>query len=365
MKILYDHQIFTSQVFGGISRYFFELINHFQADDEIGFELALRYSNNSYLKNADWIKVNPFFQGKSFFGKTTLHNMLNNIFSVRSIKGGKYDIFHPTYYNPYYLPLVGRRPTVVTVYDLTHELYPEQFAPDDRTISWKKEVLANAARIIAISEHTKADLLRNYPVDERRVSVVHLAASLQDSANLSSAENIPQRYLLYVGQRNGYKNFDFFVRAVAPVLLEDPELSVVCAGGGPFNSRESQMLADLGVGDRFRQCSASDETLGTLYRKALAFVFPSLYEGFGIPVLEAFSCNCPVLASNRSSLPEVAGDGALLFDPEDEYSLCSLIRQLAGDADLRGSLVARGKKRAGEFSWSKVAGETKAVYESI
>lgn len=365
MKILYDHQIFTSQVFGGISRYFAELMNRFHDDSGVEFELALRYSNNSYLQGAGWSHCRPFFPGRRFFGKTTLLTMLNDMTGRPSIKSGKYDIFHPTYYNPYYLALIGKRPAVVTVYDMTHELYPELFAANDRTVSWKQAVLSRAERIIAISENTKRDLLRCYRLDEKRVTVVHLASSLQGSGGTRVLPGLPANYLLFVGQRGGYKNFPSFVRALVPVMCENPELSIVCAGGGAFSPRERQMLAELGIDSRVRQYPAEDELLVSLYRGAMAFVFPSLYEGFGIPVLEAFSCGCPVLLSNRSSLPEIGGEAALYFDPEDEDSLLHAATRLMGDAGLRQSLAALGRARAGAFSWEKVARETKAVYETL
>lgn len=365
MKILYDHQIFTSQVYGGISRYFFELMDCFHAEGEVGFELALRYSNNSYLRRAAWAHCKPFFPERRFLGKTTLLNALNGMTSGRSIRSGKYDIFHPTYYHPYFLHLVGTRPVVVTVYDFTHELYPELFAADDRTVAWKQAVLARADRIIAISTNTKNDLLRLYRVAEERVEVVHLAASMNANRNLPLETAIPPRYLLFVGQRGGYKNFPLFARALVPVLRNDPELFIVCAGGGAFSHGELQMLAALGIESRVRQFPAGDELLLSLYRGAVAFVFPSLYEGFGIPVLEAFASGCPALLSNRSSLPEIGGEAALYFDPEDEESLRDAVASLLGSEAVRDSLMARGKKRVEEFSWKRVARETKVVYENL
>jgi glycosyltransferase involved in cell wall biosynthesis len=365
MNILYDHQIFSSQVFGGISRYFYELMDSFHRDGDVCFSLALRYSNNAYLQGAGWTKCKPFFPGRRFFGKTTLINTLNGYESRRSIGAGGYDILHPTYYHPYYLPLVGKKPVVVTVYDMTHELYPGLFSADDPTIAWKRAVLGSAQRIIAISENTKRDLLRFYRLEEQRVAVVHLASSLRRSMHATPVPDLPANYLLFVGQRGGYKNFSFFVRTLAPLLRSNPELAIVCAGGGAFTPQEADMLASLGIISRVRQVPVSDDALVALYGGALAFVFPSLYEGFGIPVLEAFSCGCPVLLSNRSSLPEVGGEAVVYFDPEDEESFRRAVVRVMDNAGLRESLAVEGRVRAGEFSWEKVARETRAVYESV
>ena len=365
MKILYDHQIFSAQVFGGISRYFYELMSSFHLDRGVDFSLSLRYSNNSYLRGADWTQCKPFFPGSRFFGKTTLINTLNGFESRRSIRSAQYDILHPTYYHPYYLPLVGTRPVVVTVYDMTHELYPELFPAGDRTIAWKKAVLGSAAGIIAISENTKKDLLRFYRLEEKRVAVVHLANSLQGGRGATALPDLPENYLLFVGQRGGYKNFAFFAKTLAPLLRDNADLAIVCIGGGVFTQQERDMLTGLGIASRVRQFPVSDDALVACYGRATAFVFPSLYEGFGIPILEAFSCGCPVLLSNRSSLPEIGGEAALYFEPEDEESLRSAVVRIIDDAGLRESLAASGRARAREFSWEKVARETKAVYESL
>jgi len=365
MKVLYDHQIFSSQVYGGISRYFYELMSRFNLDAGVDFELALRYSNNSYLTGADFVAAAPFSPGRRFFGRTTLLNALNSLVSRRSIRSGKFDLLHPTYYNPYYLPLVGNLPTVVTVYDMTHELYPGLFSASDRTIAWKRAVLGSAAGIIAISENTKKDLLRFYPIAEKRITVVHLASSLHGSLQDSVASDLPASYLLFVGQRSGYKNFSFFIKGVAPLLRDNPHLNVVCAGGGVLTPQEMAMIASLGIAGRVRQYAAGDNLLWELYQRAVAFVFPSLYEGFGIPVLEAFSAGCPVLLSNRSSLPEIAGDAAWYFNPEDEKSLVKVISRVLADVAERENLIARGYERGGGFSWGKVALETKAVYETV
>jgi glycosyltransferase involved in cell wall biosynthesis len=365
MKILYDHQIFSAQVFGGISRYYFELLRRFALIDGMSFELALRYSNNASLRSAGMVPSSSFFPERRFLGKTSIINAVNGFMSKRALRAGKFDLLHPTYYDPYYLPLLGNKPSVVTVYDMTHELYPELFSRDDRTRAWKKASISAATAVVAISENTKCDLLRFYPLKESRVSVIHLASSLQESPNDATQPELPENYLLFVGQRGGYKNFPFFIKGVAPLLRDHANLFVVCAGGGLFTPQEQTMIASLGIADRVRQYAVSDSLLWKLYRRAVAFVFPSLYEGFGIPVLEAFNAGCPVLVSNSSSLPEIADNAAGYFDPDDESSLQSVVEQVVGNAAFRADLIARGRTRANGFSWDKVARETKKVYENV
>src|SRR5450631_4288084 len=143
MKILYDHQIFSSQEYGGISRYFCELLRRFSNDDRIELELALRYSNNRYLLDFGFERLKPFFKDKKFIGKTSLLDFINGQKSRERLLKGDYDVFHPTYYNPYFLKHVGVKPYVVTVYDMVHEIYPEMYSTNDRTREWKRQSLKN------------------------------------------------------------------------------------------------------------------------------------------------------------------------------------------------------------------------------
>jgi glycosyltransferase involved in cell wall biosynthesis len=170
--------------------------------------------------------------------------------------------------------------------------------------------------------------------------------------------------LLYVGTRSGYKNFRAFVGAIAPLLKADADLVVLCVGGGAFNTSERKFFSELRIFDRLTQVEASDPELASLYHSARAFVFPSLYEGFGIPILEAFSCGCPCVLSRASCFPEIAGDAALYFDVDDEDSMTELIRKALYDESVRNELVTRGLQRHKMFSWQKTAKETLDVYRS-
>lgn len=364
MKILYDHQIFSSQIYGGISRYFCELMSYYSVQGEPDFELALRYSNNRYLLDSGFARSKPFFKDKKFIGKTTLLDHYNVQKSCECLLMGDYDVFHPTYYNPYFLKQVGSKPYVMTVYDMVHELYPEMYPTNDKTREWKRRSLKYASKIIAISENTRQDVVRFYGLNEKKVDVIHLASSLR-AIDTTKSLQFPGKYLLFVGQRLRYKNFPFFIRAVAPLMQQDSDLTIVCAGGGGFSPEESALFDSLGVAGRVSQLSVPDETLAALYGNARAFVFPSLYEGFGIPVLEAFACGCPVVLAESSCFPEVAGDAALYFDPRDEGALRSVLERIVKDESLRRDLRSRGFIRGEEFSWDKTASKTKTVYESL
>jgi glycosyltransferase involved in cell wall biosynthesis len=248
MKLLYDHQVFTNQYYGGISRYFCEILHQFSSDPSIDISVALRYSCNENLcsypaLNKCWSRRNNFFSDMRFLSaiqKRININALGLLFrnqkeSERMIKKQDFDIFHPTYYCPYFLKHLQKKPYVLTVYDMIHELYPGYFSPRDPTAQWKKEVIEHATAIIAISESTKKDILRFTNGDPERISVIYLGNPFEFLENFRNtairSDLLPNEkpYLLFVGKRGGYKNFIFFITALTHILTKDQNLRVFCA----------------------------------------------------------------------------------------------------------------------------------------
>jgi len=365
MKILFDHQIFI-QEFGGVSRYFVEIMNQFKDDEEIDFELSLRFSNNNYLTKTNFLRYKSFLKNTHFRGKARIINLLNKVNSISKLKKMDYDIFHPTYYNPYFLDYIGKKPFVLTIYDMIHKIYPEMFLSKDKTSKRKKLLAQKATKIIAISENTKRDIIKFLGISENKIKVIYLGNSLKiDKDDKTTSIITPEKYILFVGSRGGYKNFNLFIEAIDLLLNSDAKLNVVCVGGGEFNNMEIKKLKDLKIKDKVFYYSGGDSTLAYLYQKAVAFVFPSLYEGFGIPVLESFACGCPVVCSKTSSLPEIAGDAAVYFNPKNRSSILSNIQKVIYDNDLRNRLINKGYERAKEFTWEKTAKQTKKLYEEI
>ena len=170
---------------------------------------------------------------------------------------------------------------------------------------------------------------------------------------------------MFVGNRNGYKNFVFFIQSISPLLLNENDLNVVCIGGGQFSEQEKSLFKSLGIFDQLKFVSFSEERLQWLYENALSFVFPSLYEGFGMPILEAFSNNCPVAVSNCSCFPEIAGDAALYFEPDNRDSILEVVSSLVYDSSIREFIKVNGTKRVEQFSWKKAAVETVNVYKEV
>ncbi len=389
MKILYDHQIFASQVYGGISRYFYELAHSLCSQyQDVRCLLSLIYSNNHYLKggktvfthSGDYKRIidyDNFCAGFNFKGKWKLfqiakkisyikdYSAANKACGVKAVEAGDYDIFHPTYYDNYFLKHIGHKPYVLTVYDMIHELFPHEFLRDESICYQKKILIENASKVIAISENTKKDIVKFYGCEEK-IEVVHLGNSLMPpEANYAGGKAPPEKYILFVGSRQKYKNFDFFIKSAAPILKDHNDLKLVCAGGGLFSIDEINLLKSLGVAEKVTQMSLSDDGLALFYKNALAFIFPSLYEGFGIPVLESFASGCPLIVSNSSSLPEVAGDAAIYIDPQSAVSIQTAVEKAVTDKKLRDELQAKGFEQLKKFSWNITAQKTKKIYERI
>lgn len=371
MKVLYDYQIFALQKYGGISRYFFELMNVYYKNKSIDFELPLIFSNNIHIESA------PFSNHKTFFPNLRLGiknkytkylNKKNLMFSSKIISQQNYDIIHPTYYNPYFLNHIGNKPYVLTIHDMTYEIYPEYFRKNNDTSELKKMLSKNASKIITVSENTKKDVIKFYNIAESKIVVVHHGNSIFVNKEFESDRlklELPKKFILYVGNRDSYKNFNTFFKAAAQLSKQYDDLYVVCAGGGNFSKKEVVFIKECGMQERTKYFNVNDQILKHLYNNAAAFIFPSLYEGFGMPILEAFECKCPVLLSNVSSFPEVAGDAALYFDPLSISSIETSIEQILSDKILREKLITAGLKKAKEYSWENTAEKTKLVYESI
>ncbi|MBI0584303.1 MAG: glycosyltransferase family 4 protein, partial [Methanomassiliicoccus sp.] len=374
-KVLYDHQIFSMQPLGGISRYYVEMIDRYekQADIEpviaagevLTFDLRATATYRTQNPRPSAMKRKLFALSKDRAGVDLMYwsNMRR---SLKAVKKGDFDVFQPTYYDPYFLDAIGSKPFYLEVHDMIHELYPELF-PGSPVSAWKKRLVERAARIVTVSDSTRSDLVRLFGVEPGRVRTIHQGVSLRPelSRPQDAPSDLPERYVLFVGKRSGYKNFDRFAEVMSRLMSEDRGLHLVCAGGGPFSPAEAATLERLGIGTRSRQSAVSDSALCQLYARARAFVFPSLYEGFGLPVLEAFACGCPAVLACASSLPEIGGDAAVYFDPQDAGSMEEALGRTALDDRQRERMVALGRERVKQFSWDRTAEETQKVYREM
>lgn len=360
-----DHQIFSSQKYGGISRVFTMLYIHFQKRDDIESKIPVFYSDNAYLKEVKKVRDLPKKLELPF--KKTFFRVVNQILTVVYMLINDYDVFQPTYYCTGFLKFLGKKPYLLVVHDMIHEIMPQYLSRPEQIVKRKKRLIERAAKIVVISENTKRDIIEIYKTDPEKVEVIYWGSSL----NLSGATApkgcvLPQNYILFVGNRLGYKNFERFAKAIRELLLDRKDLWLVCAGGGAFSHKEKRFLREIGVEKKVRQIYFKDDNeLAYMYSKATVFVFPSLYEGFGLPILEAFSCNCPVVLSKASSFPEIAGDAAVYFDPRDINSIRVTIKSTIDDKEGREGMIKVGQERLKIFSWERTAREYTRVYKSI
>lgn len=359
-KVLFDYQTFHIQRFGGISRYFCEIASRLQ---DASAHIAISYSMNQYLVGSGLARYTPIPK-RLFKICEGVFRKLNREASVRAIRKGDFDVFHPTYYDTYFLDALGGKPFVLTIHDMTHERFPNMFSPKDKTSENKRILAEKAARIIAISECTKNDITHYLGIDEAKIDVIYHGITPKPIQQ-GKPEGLCSSYILYVGERRGYKNFNTTVLAFENINRQNRDIHLVLTGR-PLSKAEQRLFDEKGLTEYVHVFSdVSDTVLLQLYHNALLFVYPSLYEGFGIPILEAFSQDCPVVLSNASCFPEVAGDAAKYFDPLSATSMEEAMSEVINNGELRQELIAKGRARLKLFTWENTACKTEAVYTSL
>lgn len=267
---------------------------------------------------------------------------------------------------------------VVTVYDVSVLTHPECHTRTNRDFCLRgiKDAVRHADGIIAISEHTKADLIDYFNAPPELITVTHLAASsayreIKDPAALQAAAKkyaLPENYILFVGSLEPRKNVRTLLKAYSllPERLKK-EFSLVVAGGkGWLNSDIPASAKELKISERVKFAGyIEDPDIAAVYSGAAVFAYPSLYEGFGLPILEAMSCGTPVVTSDTSSMPEVAGGAAALVSPHSAEGIAAALSRVLERAEVRREMKEKGLKRAALFSWDKCARETLAVYRKV
>ncbi len=356
MNILYDSHTFSEQTFGGISRYFVELMNNLP--EGCSYRLPLYASENIYLpllkKQQSYVPLRHFPEHRK------LYYFINGIADRKALAGGGYDVFHPTGFDPYFIDRV-KSPVVVTVHDMIyhHGLNPGKHTAE--IMENMRRTTLRADRVIAISRATKEGIMKFYDIPEEKIDVIHhgFTPTVGDTSPLPYC---PERYILFVGHRGGYKNFDTLLNAFSIVAKSDRMLHLVCTGR-PFSGQEQKRIEALGLKDRCVNRFIPDKDMAALYANAECFVFPSKMEGFGMPVLESFAAHCPVILSDASCFPEVAGDGGIFFNPDDADELADKILLTINDVDFRRRKIAAGDKELQRFSWRKTGILTAETYK--
>jgi glycosyltransferase involved in cell wall biosynthesis len=370
MRVMFDPQIFCHQRFGGISRYVCNIAQEMHRMVGVTPQISAPFHFNEYLDQLPRSLVRGR-RVRWLEGLTALAYGMSVLPGKAAARNFEPDVLHNTYYFPIKPPSGAR--SILTVYDMIHEKYPKYFAASPFITRIKAASVRAADHVICISDSTRRDLLATYDIPEERVSVTHLGFDPLGSllTGESSSEfklrvlGADAPYLLYVGSRVNYKNFGGLLEAYAASAFLRSNFFLLCFGGGDFTAAERARISKAGLEGRLRFLGGSDAVLAASYAHAALFVCPSFYEGFGIPVLEAMSLDCPVACSNSSSLPEVVGDAARLFDPADPDAIRSALESILISPSEATALKERGRIRRQLFSWRSCAEHTVDIYRRV
>jgi glycosyltransferase involved in cell wall biosynthesis len=319
-------------------------------------KIAGLFVKNQYLLSDNQYK-------KSFISDPTASFALFNTFMLkRALKRMDTDgIFHPAdCYNYIRSEILRVKNKVFTIHDMIVEKQNTGAGTD------KLFFAQNASKIIAVSEATKKDITELWGINPDKIEVIYHGSSLNPLLAKKPEKILPGKFMLYVGDRTGYKNFTTFVHAIAPLLKKDDDLYLVCAGKRTFSNDEILFIKQLGIDDKIVFFpKPTDNELAYLYSKATAFIFPSLNEGFGIPVLEAWSCMTPVILSNNPCFNEVAAEAGYYFTPDSQESIREAVEKVLSDKTLQNNLIKKGTSRLSLFSWEKTVAQTSILYKSL
>lgn len=357
MKIFFDHQIFNLQKFGGVSNYIVNLVKHLNLKNEAS--IISLFHKNQYLKKSNFGNKFFFYNRVGFLNKYV--SKINKAYFEYYSKANSPDIIHYTYFNEKIF-YKSKAKKVITEYDLIKEkFYQEKYK---NQIEYKKLLFDKVDQIICISNNTKKDLEEKYSVNGSKISVVHLGVNKEKNFRERPLNIKP--FILYVGSRERYKNFENTIKAYAQSDKLKLEFDFVCFGGGKFTKIEETLFKNFSLDRKQIHYFEGDELdLNFFYHKARIFIFPSLYEGFGIPLLEAMNMECPVICSNTSCFSEVANDAAIFFDPGDVESLKFKMEKLIYDDQLLLDLKKKGNVNLKKYSWEKCAQETEQLYKKL
>ncbi|MFO7806957.1 MAG: glycosyltransferase family 1 protein [Candidatus Moraniibacteriota bacterium] len=291
----------------------------------------------------------------------------------------KLDLMHFGHFN---VPIFFRKKFVVTIHDLILFHYPTHKNTTLNKIYYLFKLLAyrlviksavkRAVRVIAVSEFTKQDILKNFNIKKEKISIIKEGYEIKNKEEESKPKTLPKKYvtikpyLLYVGNAYPHKNLERLCLAFKSLRKQRGDLKLVLVGGKDyFYNRLERFIKQNQIENIHLTGFVSDDVLEGFYREAECYIFPSLYEGFGLPPLEALSFGCPVVSSNRSSMPEILEDGAVYFNPESLDSIQGAIKDVLDNPKRKKEIIANGKKRLSLYDWEKAAKETLHIYKNV
>lgn len=366
IRVAFSPTIFDSQKEGGISRYYFQLITGLMNHENIGVYLEERIRDRNYIAQMNGENLHFFndFDRRAIFPNinfATKHR-INGLQKIIP------HIVHETFYGSTYFKSAPKSSIkILTVYDLIDEIYSIR----SLKFSKKQPSLRLANHVICISETTKQDLVNILKYPENKISVIKLAPfplniPSQPEILIKNLNFEEKKYFLYVGVRESYKNFNRTLLAFRNFLKYRNDFKYVVFGGGEFMESELRMINELNLEDYIVRVQGDDQELRNLYKSAFALIYPSIYEGFGMPPLESLSLDTPVIIANTSSSREILGnESAVYFQADNEDDLLRALLELVNNKDLYDKKIVAGRIVSQKYSWHKCVSETANLYREL
>jgi glycosyltransferase involved in cell wall biosynthesis len=364
MKILYDYLCFQEK-YGGVSKYFVKMPQNLPKD--IQYCYSIKNTENEYIRELNNLKINKTFYAINFKGKKRLLRLQNRLYAISKIIEGNFDIYYQTHYDPYaYKYISKKKKKLTTIHDMNFFVIPEAYAnyrfPE--IVEWQKISAFKADKIITPSNNSKNDIINIWDIPEDKIEVIYPGNDIINLDDFDSKRIVGPPYILFVGNRQEYKNFFNCLRSFKLLLKNNSDLLFVCTGS-PFGEDEKRFISDLKLSNKVLHIPADEYMMINLYHHAELFVYPSLYEGFGLPLIEAMTCHCPVVCSNTSCFPEVAENAAHYFNPYSVENMFEVMNDVLNNSKLKNNLINNGLERIKKFSWKICADKHADIYRSL
>lgn len=369
MKILYDGEIYSIFRRGGVIRYFHNLIS--RLPDRCH---PIVIGNSDMPESPPHPNLQQHFHTNRWVPRSLkfVRKSLDRRYCRSRYRSLAPDLIHPTYFQNVARGRYDHRkvPLVLTVYDMIHERFADLIDRNGKHSQLKREAIARADHLICISQTTRQDLIERFGIPETRTSVTLLGVEPQffhqeSPATTADDPVVAAPYFVFVGRRDLYKNWDRFLEAFQQVQKKLTELRLAVVGS-PFTSEEMAQLQQMALQDAVVHLGTVDDpTLVRLYQKSLGFVFPTLWEGFGLPLLEGIASGTCVLASDIPVFREIADGGFQPFDPYDPEAIADAMRIIAEQPDRRRQVIENGRQLLGQYDWAQTAQRTYEIYQQV
>lgn len=363
MKVLFDDQVFVRQGRGGISRYFVEIMQRLPrvTNHECSVVRDWNFTTNQHALDAG-VGREPRIFGRALAGEARQARI--SAAANWAARRRDADMVHATYYARTPGSASRGKGLATTIFDMTPERFPDLF-PRGNPHLLKEDYVRKSDLVIFISESTRRDVLEMYGDFLGQSVVIPWGYGSEFTADGPTHPGLPQEYVLFVGQRAGYKDFAVLVEALRQSDAGVRSLPLVLVGGGPLLASEQELLKAAGLLESTVQLSPSDHELPAVYRGASVFVFPSRYEGFGLPTLEAMACGAPTVLARSSSHIEVGGEAARFFSPTDAEELSATLTEVVADSAIRQQMRALGLENVKRFDWDLAVQQHADAYRLI